>query len=101
MDKLTRVAIPCYGQSKYRKIAQQIIDAFDGGEAVILPPAFEHRRAEIKRQIEVLIHHATGTWPSCRLQTRMDPRGRVVWILTHEDESIIRAAASANWPPPL
>lgn len=97
-DKLTRVAIPVYGRSKYRQIAQQIIDAFDGGEAVILPAAFEHRRAEIKHQIERLIHHATGTRPSLRLNTRADPRGRVVWIQTFEDDAVIRAAASEARP---
>ena len=43
--KLKRVPIPCYGASKYRPIAEEILDAFRDGEAVLLPREMYKRLA--------------------------------------------------------
>ena len=102
-DKLQRVPIPCHGASKYRPIAKQILDAFAHNEALVLPMEFDKRRAEIKRQIDMLVHHKTGQWPTFRLQTKQSDLGTVAWIATVSEESrdlILSAIPLAKEPKP-
>ena len=100
--KLQRVPIPCYGASKYRPIAEEILDAFRDGEAVLLPVAMYKRLAMIRDQIERIVHHRTGQFcsSSFRLQTQHheDEATWTVWIQTVDDESAKTLIDAAQAP---
>jgi hypothetical protein len=95
--KLKRVPIPCYGASKYRPIAEEILDAYRDGEAVLLPHEMYKRLAMIRSQIWRIVHHRTGQSCSFRLQTQHHEATWTTWIQTVDDESAktLRDAAKA------
>ena len=97
--KLKRVPIPCYGASKYRPIAEEILDAFRDGEAVLLPREMYKRLAMIRHQIERIVHHRTGQFcSSFRLQTQHHEATWTVWIQTVDDESAKTLMDAAKAP---
>ena len=96
--KLKRVQIPCYGASKYRPIAEEILDAFRDGEAVLLPREMYERLAMIRHQIERIVHHRTGQFCSFRLQTQHHEATWTIWITTFDDESAKTLMDAAKAP---
>ena len=79
--------IPPGGQSKYRPLAEAIIDAYRTGDAV-RNTAEEHKKlSAVQTQVYRLLSHELGGFPSFRLQTvrAAGSTDRLVWILSYDE----------------
>lgn len=102
MNNRETMPIPPGGTSKYRPLAEAIINSYRKGDAVRIT-AEEHKKlSAVQTQVYRLLNHELGGFPSFRLQTvrAAGSTDRLVWILSYDEavKGLRRDASRANSP---